>query len=485
LLSAKQALGGCPPTNAYWASQGEEAIGRVPVSGFPEFGFCKTTPSCNPSFVTPKPEGKPNGLAVDANHLYWASNGEASTNPGSDLYRFKAPKAPGEEGTLEDLIPVSSSTAVNGAEVQGVLGVSGDGAYIYFVANADLDGAGKATAGNCKGAIINPSGSCSLYLWHEGQISFVARLKASGGEGTSDALNWTGTPHEAITLYAPKTSFLANGGRTLLFRSQEKLTAYDNEGTPELYRFEVGDAAGIRCVSCNPAGETGRGPRLSSVEFPGIGPSAAVAAVSDRNFSVDGKRAFFETSEALSPVDTNGAGGCPPSGSQGQNFPSCQDVYEWEAPGSGSCAVGSPSYNAANAGCIYLISTGKDKYPSLFADASASGNDVFFFTRQQLVGQDKDELQDVYDARVGGGLASQNPIVVLPCESSESCHGPVPASPEEPSAASATFVGPGNPIPKHKKQNTKKHKAKKKQHKKKGKGKKHKRAANTKGRASR
>ncbi len=46
-----------------------------------------------------------------------------------------------------------------------------------------------------------------------------------------------------------------------------------------------------------------------------------------------------------------------------------------------------------------------------FADASASGNDVFFFTDQPLVGQDQDSLVDVYDARVGGGIAAQSPSV--------------------------------------------------------------------------
>ena len=35
------------------------------------------------------------------------------------------------------------------------------------------------------------------------------------------------------------------------------------------------------------------------------------------------------------------------------------------------------------------------------------GNNVFFFTTQGLVAQDRDELVDVYDARVGGGIAAQ------------------------------------------------------------------------------
>ena len=51
----------------------------------------------------------------------------------------------------------------------------------------------------------------------------------------------------------------------------------------------------------------------------------------------------------------------------------------------------------------------QDPDPSFFADASASGRDAFIFTRSRLVGQDQDELHDVYDVRAGGGSGSQNP----------------------------------------------------------------------------
>jgi hypothetical protein len=152
-------------------------------------------------------------------------------------------------------------------------------------------------------------------------------------------------------------------------------------------------------------------------------------------------------------------------GAELQKFPACQDVYEWQAPNSGGCKEASPAFSPLNGGCLYLISTGKDDYPSFFADASQSGNDVFFFTRQGLVGQDKDELLDVYDARVGGGLASQSPVVPVPCESTDACHGPIPAPPLESSPSSETFVGPGNAVSKpaanKKPKKHKKHKGKK------------------------
>ncbi len=210
-----------------------------------------------------------------------------------------------------------------------------------------------------------------------------------------------------------------------------------------------------------------------------------MAAVSARVLSADGNKAFFETTESLVPEDTNAQGGCENIGKVEQLYFSCIDTYEWEAPGApgGSCKEGSPGYSPINAGCIYLISTGKSKYPSLFADASASGNDVYFFSRDQLVGQDKDEIQDVYDARVNGGLASQNPAPAVPCEGAEACHGNGQTPPVESAPATPNFHGPVNPKPKHPKPKHKKPKHnKKKSHKKSQK--KHKRAG-TKGRNAR
>ena len=466
-------------THVYWASQSEEAIGRAPLDlASKEKEFIKVT-------------GKPAGLAADSAHLYWSINGEAPVNPGNDLYLYEPTDQPG--GTLEDLTPEPSTE--NGAEVQGVVGASKDGSRVFFVANGDLDGAGPAAAGDCHtagghGPLSSTSGQCNLYLRVGGTTSFIARVRADGGADTSDAANWLPTPRELFgtSSYAARTSFLSPDGKTLLFRSTEQLSAYENEGTPELYRYREGDPEGIRCVSCPPAGQAaGAGPSTGSVEFPVPGPRIDIGAFSSRILSADGDHVFFESAEALSPLDTNGQAprGCPLVG-KSSKFPACLEVYEWaapETPGTG-CAKGGPNYSPLNAGCIYLISTGKSEFPSLFADASASGNDVFFFTRQQLVGQDKDGLQDVYDARVGGGLASQSPATVIPCESTEACHGPVQTPPSEPSSGgSATFVGPSNPAPKRTKpkKTQKKHKTKKHKHK----GKAKKQRANAKGRASR
>lgn len=446
--------------NLYWAAQGEKAIGHA------------VWPDAQPSPTTVEKElielddGAPSGVAVDSEHIYWSTDGETLPSTGNDLYRF-VPDGKGG-GDLSDLTP--EPLTENGAEVQGVVAVSGDGSRVYFSANADLDGTGPAQAGDCVSPLRSAKDKCSLYLWNAGETSFIARLDATGSSLQSDAVNWAPTTSGiAGGSEFQKTAFLSADGQTLLFRSQEQLTAYDNEGVSQLYRFREGEP--IHCVSCPPSGEPAKSvPTMGTIK-PSALRGVAPASLASRNLSADGNRVFFETSEALVSTDTNGQGSCPPVGSDLQKFPACLDVYEWEAPGSGSCKEASAAFSPLNEGCIYLISTGKDDYPSLFADASESGNDVFFFTRQGLVGQDKDELLDVYDARVGGGLASQNPPPKPICESAESCHGPIPAAPAEGAPTSQTFVGPGNAVAKpkpHKKQRKhKKHRKHKKKHAKK------------------
>ncbi len=363
------------------------------------------------------------GIAVDGSHVYWGSHPAPSTR-GTDLYRYQV-----GSGELTDLTPDKANLL--GAEVQGVLGAAADGSYIYFAANGLL--APGASLGNCHGS----SGSCSLYLWHEDpdthstSIALVTRLNGS------DAANWAAS----YKFGSEKAARVSRDGRTLLFSSTGKVTAYENEGENELYRYRVGDPVPT-CVSCNPTAASPAGPAtLGSIE-PGFKGSEIQMELVSRNLSGDGNRVFFETRDALVAADTNGDEGCPGWGSGGQatHIKTCQDVYEWEASGTGSCKS-----TAQNGGCLYLLSSGKGFEPAFFADADEEGDNVFIFTTAQLVGQDGDRLFDVYDARVGGGLASQNQPPPVPCESEEACRGVSLAAPLTGSPATPNFSGPGNP----------------------------------------
>jgi hypothetical protein len=478
----------------YWTNSGTSEIGRSDLDG--------TEGSRQFNFITGA--GHPKGLAVDASRIYWSANQEAVPNKGSDLYSYDAEVPAGER--LTDLAPEHDGES--GIEVKGVLGTSEDGSYVYFAANGIPDGTiannpnasgEEAEAGNCKGtpADIGVSGTCNLYLAHEGEITFIARLDAdsvsTSGESTSDAANWVASPGELGTSNVMgKTARVSHDGRTLIFRSQRQLTTYDNEGPKcvlgisnaglipgpclELYLYRVGEP-GLHCVSCNPTGAAAVGSAgLVSITVGQVG-APEPAPVLSRNLSADGNRIFFETPDALVAGDTNGDDSCAKDEAYAFPIPSCQDAYEWEAAGTGSCPE-----DAGQQGCLYLLSTGTSPHPSFFGDASVSGDDAFIFTFSQLVRKDEDDLLDVYDASVEGGLASQDAVPPVPCEG-EGCKEGAPAPPGSPAAGTASFSAPGNPQAVHRKAHKKKRRrhAKKKHHAKK----RHHRAAKTTGRASR
>jgi hypothetical protein len=97
-------------------------------------------------------------------------------------------------------------------------------------------------------------------------------------------------------------------------------------------------------------------------------------------------------------------------------------------------------------GCVDLISTGKAEDGASFIDASIDGSDVFFASDGALVAGD---VGGLYDARVGGGF----PVapVPIPCVGDD-CQ-PLPGEPEDPTPGTLLLAG-GNellPHPKPKK----------------------------------
>jgi hypothetical protein len=375
-----------------------------------------------------------------------------TSKQGQDLYAYDA-----DSGQLTDLTVDHEAGDVFGAQVVGVLGASADGSHVYFAANGVL--APGATAGNCNISLNFPgsstTGVCSLYLYHAGTVTYVARLgKASGS--SVDGENWS---------LAGEASSRVSANGTLLFTSVEKLTGADNQGIPEFYRYAP-DTAALSCVSCDPTGGPPVGKAtLQPIGLPSFGATAVSINFQTRNISANGKRVFFESPDRLVPADVNGLQKCPDVGIGGTPpNKACTDVYEWEAPGEGSCAKGGPAYYPSAAGCLYLLSSGTSDEPSFFADASRDGGSAFIFVGDQLVPQDKDDAIDVYAARVDGGLVSQYPAPPLVCEG-EACRGAGSSASATTGAGTAVFQGPGNPAAKHKKKaHHKKHKKKRRRH---------------------
>jgi virginiamycin B lyase len=458
----------------YWSAPGKggfpqySGIGRATLDltgkedQFIPAGFYET----GESFILSGDVEHPLTVAVDSGHIYWANDPPLSSKLGNDLYRFEADKPAGER--LTDLVPDSADP--NGAEVKGVLSASEDGSRLYFVANGVLTNVPNergetATAGTCAGRTLIQDGACNLYLWQEGTISFVAPI-----DGRS---YWNWLPLRSFDLgYQEKYSRMSADGSILVFASSRQLSGYENKKREEFYRYDA-ETGRIDCLTCNPTGEapTGEGPffgpSLKTIQFTTLLPQSQPVSQLPRNLSGDGSRFFFETTEALVGADVNGKEGCPVYGGYLNTRPTCLDVYEWEAAGKGSCSEASLAYSDQNRGCLYLISTGTKKEAQFFAGASESGDDVFFFTRSQLVGQDTDNLRDVYDASAGGGLASQYPPPPLvPCEG-DVCKPGASTPPPTQSAGSASFVGPVNPKPTRRGKRQRHHKQKKHPHKKK------------------
>ncbi len=346
---------------------------------------------------------------------------------GEDLYRFNVDKFESSKKLEAEALAEAREALTSGAAgVFGTLGIATEnGSYAYFVATealANNENANKEKA---------QAGRANLYEWHDGETIFIARLDT---EGEYDEYDWRDfySPNPDVTpATGEKSSRVTPDGATVLFASQARLTGYDNAGQGELYLYDAASGR-LACVSCNPSGT----PATSEAHLAGnlsITAAPERNAFLTRNLAEDGSRVFFQTKEALVPQDKNEQ----------------TDVYEWEREGAGGpdgCSRSSASFSASSGGCLYLISTGESSDPSYFGDASADGSDVFFFTRQSLVGQDQDENYDVYDARAEGGIAAQNPSPPVDC-TEEGCLDPTVSSPVFAAPVSTTFAGAGNPKP--------------------------------------
>ena len=283
------------------------------------------------------------------------------------LYRYEP-----VGGTTIDLTPAGG--------VVGVLGASEDGTYVYYVT------ASGAT------------------LWHSGVVTPVASQVEAGSYPPT-----TGTARVS-----------ADGRHMLFVSSAFELVPYDSRNLstgipePEVYLFTAPGSPnpGLTCASCNPDGER----PVGAASLPGASPNgSALDFYKPRVLSAGSGRVFFDTFDAIAPQDTNEA----------------EDVYQWEAPGTGSCVK--------SAGCVGLISSGRAEGGASILDASADGSDVFFLTDGSLVPQDPG-ADDVYDAREGGGFPP--PESPVPCFG-DACQ-PLPPEPEDPTPGTARTRASGN-----------------------------------------
>ncbi len=344
-------------------------------------------------------------------------------------YDFGAPAG-------ERLIRVSAGDATIANPTAEVLEFAGrspqcsqDGSHVYFIAGGVLtknaNGEGEAAA----------AGANNLYVFERdarfpaGHIAFVARL--------SDSDVSQSEPNE--TKWNPGVT---PDGRFLVFASDRDLTPDDTSTARQIFEYNAQGGSLVRVsigedgfnnngnvkarfVRGTPrAGEELNGASIKSTSyehgFTGFGYWLRLSV------SADGAYVFFQSSVGLTPQALN------------------QKVIGLTEEGSPIYANNVYEYHD---GRVSLVSDGQD-ITFLYRQSNVeligtdeSGQDVFFATTDQLVGQDTDDNLDVYDARVDGGFPA--PVVPASCEG-EACQGELGAAPTL-LASGSEFQAGGNP----------------------------------------
>jgi Tol biopolymer transport system component len=313
---------------------------------------------------------------------------EAVTPDGRNVFfTTDTPLVPGDANSTTDLYRYRESASPSsdrnltmisqdGGMGNGeVVGTSDDGGRIYF-----------RTAGN------------HLILWNHGAIHLITDQAVISGDPVANSFGLFG--------WKPGGARATPDGNYIAFAtsstSDQDMLGNVTNAHREFYLYSLADDS-LACVSCPPGAATSDAtvaPAVTSGQ-----PELFDFGVRPR-FLSDRGHVFFSTADALVPQDKNGV----------------LDAYEYD-----------PSTGATS-----LLSTGKGSDPASFADASASGDDVFLVTRQRLAATDRDSLVDVYDVRDGSSLPDLSGPPQVACEG-DTCQPPPSTAPPERSVGSSTF----------------------------------------------
>jgi hypothetical protein len=265
-----------------------------------------------------------------------------------------------------------------------------------------------------------------VFVSDDGSVAYIYgnsytelfRYEAAGG----------GSVHMIASMMPPggnEAPYSTPDGEFLLFASGGVDGEPRGAGHNELYRYDHASGSVI-CVSCGPGpgnappkgnaftGTTTAGEAaLHHFTTPDLTPETIL-------MSDDGSRVFFDSTASLVPQAVNEG---------------VVNVYEWEADGAGACTQ--------DLGCTYLISQGDSSSHSLLIGASSDGSNVFFLTHAELLPQDTDTSDDIYDARVDGGFPA--PTESAPCLG-DTCLNP-PVASIEPTLGTSVSNGIGNIAP--------------------------------------
>jgi DNA-binding beta-propeller fold protein YncE len=340
--------------------------------------------------------------SADGSRVFFTTTDALTDNAPDDgnvkLYMYDTTKPDSDPSnlTLVSLAEVPG-TAVS---VMTVLGVSRDGHYVYFASTGQLV-SGEPGLGTNRG----------LFAWHDGSIRYIAPMDSFGDRREdTNTTNW---------VLSRPTARVTPDGLHLLFSYTGSVgpTGYDQghcgdtslgNGCRELYVYSF-DSQQLACASCNPSGAPASASAFTALQEHTSG--SVTSWAQNHPLSDDGQHVFFATGEALVPQDVNGK----------------MDVYEYDVP----------------SGTDHLITSGTEHTDSYFMNASASGNDVLFLTRQQLAGSDEDNNYDMYDARVNGGFPE--PAPPPPACTGDACRAPQGQPPDAATPGSSLVSGSTTP----------------------------------------
>ena len=382
------------------------------------------------------------GAVATSPCLFTSQNNLTRTNgagTGCDLYEYDVAGK-----TLND---ISADTAdAGGANVRGVLGISEDGSVVYFASTGQLvPNQGNTTAEDEAGEGTTRSGEpkteaeANVYAYSDGTLRYVTTI------GEAEAGGWNLGQNaflEVDAISANKgmhyyNARVSSDGDYLLLATRHRLGAYDNAQQetekPEWEDYEYSLRAGtVSCVSCNPSGE--RPIADENEQFSALGTFDVVQNGAIRRNLADDGRVFFNSFQPLQAT----AGGTSYTATN-----KTVNVYEWAPAGLEGCvppavAEGLPQPS----GCLALLSSGTDTFPSYFEGASADAQNAYITTHAALVPQDQDGLNDIYDVRVAGGIPAPPPSPSCSAEM-QSCQPPGAGLGSSPHA-SESGVGGGN-----------------------------------------
>ncbi len=164
----------------------------------------------------------------------------ASADGSLVLYTKREPA--GEPGRLGDLFEFDVNTGQTtdltpGGRVDGVLGASEDGSYIYYAVT------------------LGESEPDDIYVYHGGASTLIATVENS-------SLDWA----KENTF---RTSRVSPNGRYLAFQSTLSLTGYENAGYSEVYLYDA-ETGTLHCASCSPSGARATGSSVVPPSEPGL-----------------------------------------------------------------------------------------------------------------------------------------------------------------------------------------------------------------------